>query len=107
MNMFMSIKFTVLSLHFLQFQVKFIHDQTSANPKYRGFFHGVREIVRTQGECYTAAPPAGETHAQQDSKFTIFICHFTTDPILWLNGIIKFILHYINCQYIKLFNIYL
>lgn len=31
-------------------QVKFIHDQTSPNPKYRGFFHGVREIVREQGE---------------------------------------------------------
>ncbi|XP_052419379.1 tricarboxylate transport protein B, mitochondrial-like isoform X3 [Carassius gibelio] len=30
-------------------KVKFIHDQTSANPKYRGFFHGVREIIRTQG----------------------------------------------------------
>lgn len=30
--------------------MKFIHDQTSANPKYRGFFHGVREIIRTQGE---------------------------------------------------------
>ncbi|XP_061585481.1 tricarboxylate transport protein B, mitochondrial [Cololabis saira] len=30
-------------------KVKFIHDQTSANPKYRGFFHGVREIVHTHG----------------------------------------------------------
>ncbi|XP_061732135.1 tricarboxylate transport protein B, mitochondrial isoform X1 [Nerophis ophidion] len=30
-------------------KVKFIHDQTSANPKYRGFFHGVREIIRTEG----------------------------------------------------------
>uniref|UniRef100_A0A8C4ETZ1 Uncharacterized protein n=1 Tax=Dicentrarchus labrax TaxID=13489 RepID=A0A8C4ETZ1_DICLA len=30
-------------------KVKFIHDQTSANPKYKGFFHGVREIVRAQG----------------------------------------------------------
>ncbi|KAI2661968.1 Tricarboxylate transport protein, mitochondrial [Labeo rohita] len=30
-------------------KVKFIHDQSSSNPKYRGFFHGVREIVRTQG----------------------------------------------------------
>ncbi|KAB0389828.1 hypothetical protein E2I00_012812, partial [Balaenoptera physalus] len=29
--------------------VKFIHDQTSPSPKYRGFFHGVREIVREQG----------------------------------------------------------
>lgn len=68
------------SLYFFQFQVKFIHDQSSANPKYRGFFHGVREIIRTQGERYTAAPLAGETHAQQDSKFNTFIviCHFTT-----------------------------
>ncbi|XP_012517061.1 PREDICTED: tricarboxylate transport protein, mitochondrial isoform X1 [Propithecus coquereli] len=31
-------------------KVKFIHHQTSANPKYRGFFHGVREIVREQGD---------------------------------------------------------
>ncbi|XP_054144725.1 tricarboxylate transport protein, mitochondrial [Melozone crissalis] len=30
-------------------KVKFIHDQSSPNPKYRGFFHGVREIVREQG----------------------------------------------------------
>ncbi|XP_024908469.1 tricarboxylate transport protein, mitochondrial-like, partial [Cynoglossus semilaevis] len=34
--------------HF-EYLVKFIHDQTSANPKYRGFFHGVGEIVRQQG----------------------------------------------------------
>ncbi|XP_043964189.1 tricarboxylate transport protein B, mitochondrial isoform X2 [Gambusia affinis] len=30
-------------------KVKFIHDQTSAKPQYKGFFHGVREIVRSQG----------------------------------------------------------
>ncbi|XP_054945718.1 LOW QUALITY PROTEIN: tricarboxylate transport protein, mitochondrial-like [Physeter macrocephalus] len=30
-------------------KVKFIHDQTSPSPKYRGFFHGVREIVWEQG----------------------------------------------------------
>ena len=30
-------------------QVKFIHDQTSANPKYRGFAHGVVQIVKQQG----------------------------------------------------------
>ncbi|XP_009329113.1 PREDICTED: tricarboxylate transport protein, mitochondrial [Pygoscelis adeliae] len=30
-------------------KVKFIHDQCSPKPKYRGFFHGVREIVREQG----------------------------------------------------------
>lgn len=31
-------------------KVKFIHDQTQPNPQYRGFFHGVRTIVRQQGE---------------------------------------------------------
>lgn len=30
-------------------KVKFINDQTGPNPKYRGFFHGVSEIVREQG----------------------------------------------------------
>ncbi|XP_071502020.1 tricarboxylate transport protein, mitochondrial-like [Diadema antillarum] len=30
-------------------KVKFINDQTSANPRYRGFFHGLREIIKTQG----------------------------------------------------------
>ncbi|CAL1300405.1 unnamed protein product [Larinioides sclopetarius] len=30
-------------------KVKFIDDQQSANPKYRGFFHGVREIIKQQG----------------------------------------------------------
>ena len=32
-------------------KVKFIHDQTQPNPKYKGFFHGVREIVRSEGTC--------------------------------------------------------
>uniref|UniRef100_UPI00398F13C2 tricarboxylate transport protein, mitochondrial-like n=1 Tax=Pristiophorus japonicus TaxID=55135 RepID=UPI00398F13C2 len=30
-------------------KVKFIHDQCSPNPKYHGFFHGLREIIREQG----------------------------------------------------------
>lgn len=30
-------------------KVKFINDQQSANPKYKGFFHGVRHIVKEQG----------------------------------------------------------
>jgi len=30
-------------------KVKFIHDQTSANPKYKGFFNGVVQIVKEQG----------------------------------------------------------
>nr|DBA34200.1 TPA: hypothetical protein GDO54_001782 [Pyxicephalus adspersus] len=31
-------------------KVKFIHDQASSTPKYRGFYHGVREIIREQGD---------------------------------------------------------
>lgn len=31
-------------------KVKFINDQRSANPKFRGFFHGVSCILREQGE---------------------------------------------------------
>ena len=31
-------------------KVKFINDQTSAKPKFRGFFHGVREIVKAEGK---------------------------------------------------------
>lgn len=30
-------------------KVKFINDQRSANPRYKGFFHGVTTIVRDQG----------------------------------------------------------
>lgn len=30
-------------------KVKFINDQNSANPKFRGFFHGVRMIIKEQG----------------------------------------------------------
>ncbi|CAG5130002.1 unnamed protein product [Candidula unifasciata] len=35
-------------------KVKFINDQTSAKPQFKGFFHGVRCIVREQGlrGCY-------------------------------------------------------
>lgn len=30
-------------------KVKFIHDQQSANPRFKGFYHGVREIIRAEG----------------------------------------------------------
>ena len=43
-------------------KVKFIHDQTQPNPQYRGFFHGVRTIIRQQGDqvnnfWWTSAKP--------------------------------------------------
>ena len=31
-------------------KVKFIHDQTMPNPQYRGFFHGLRTIIRQEGK---------------------------------------------------------
>ena len=30
-------------------KVKFIHDQNSPNPKYKGFFGGTMTILRTEG----------------------------------------------------------
>ena len=31
-------------------KVKFINDQRSANPQFKGFFHGVRTIIKNEGE---------------------------------------------------------
>ena len=33
-------------------KVKFINDQISAKPKFRGFFHGVREIIKAEGKWH-------------------------------------------------------
>ncbi len=33
-------------------KVKFIHDQHLAKPNYQGFFHGVRQIIRTEGKYF-------------------------------------------------------
>ena len=35
-------------------KVKFINDQASANPKFRGFFHGVRTIIKAEGKLSEA-----------------------------------------------------
>ena len=40
-------------------KVKFIHDQTQPNPKYKGFFHGVRAIVKEEGKEISVAVTAG------------------------------------------------
>ena len=34
-------------------KVKFIHDQTQPKPQYRGFLHGVRTIIKREGEAHT------------------------------------------------------
>jgi len=34
-------------------KVKFINDQRSANPRFKGFFHGVSLIVKEQGQFFT------------------------------------------------------
>ena len=33
-------------------KVKFINDQQAKNPKFKGFFHGIKEIVRTEGQSF-------------------------------------------------------
>lgn len=33
-------------------KVKFINDQRSGNPRYKGFFHGVGIIIKEQGWCW-------------------------------------------------------
>lgn len=33
-------------------KVKFINDQRSANPQFKGFFHGVRTIVKQEGKLF-------------------------------------------------------
>lgn len=38
-----------------------IHDQCSLRPRYRGFFHGVSEIIREQGR--RDGDPEQSTHA--------------------------------------------
>lgn len=30
-------------------KVKFINDQRSANPQFKGFYHGVRTIIKKEG----------------------------------------------------------
>lgn len=31
-------------------KVKFINDQRSANPRFKGFFHGVGQIIKESGQ---------------------------------------------------------
>lgn len=35
-------------------KVKFINDQRSANPKFKGFFHGVSHIIKSEGKLPVA-----------------------------------------------------
>ena len=43
-------------------KVKFIHDQNQPNPKYKGFFHGVKEIVKQEGTSSTPLNPPTIIH---------------------------------------------
>lgn len=56
-------------------KVKFIHDQLSPNPKYRGFFHGVTTIAKQQGlaGCYKGlAPTIVKQGSNQMIRFGVF-----------------------------------
>lgn len=52
-------------------KVKFINDQRSANPKFKGFYHGVRCIIREQGKHVF--------HAMLKLKKNIYIVFFTNN----------------------------
>ena len=56
-------------------KVKFIHDQTQPNPKYRGFFHGVRTIVKEEGTIYNKLTSICHYHI----RFKRYISRFDTD----------------------------
>jgi len=56
-------------------KVKFIHDQTLAQPKYRGFVHGVTEIVKEQGIRGTyqgLVPTIIKQGSNQAIRFVVF-----------------------------------
>ena len=56
-------------------KVKFIHDQTQPNPKYRGFFHGVRTIVKEEGTICNKLTNICYYHI----RFKRYISRFDTD----------------------------
>ncbi|CAG0895040.1 unnamed protein product [Cyprideis torosa] len=66
-------------------KVKFIHDQNKAHPEYRGFFHGVREIIRTHGirGTYQGLVP---TMAKQGSNQAIRFFVMETMKDWWRGG---------------------
>ncbi|CAG0919674.1 unnamed protein product [Notodromas monacha] len=66
-------------------KVKFIHDQTSANPKYKGFIHGIRSIVAEQGigGTYKGLAP---TMAKQGSNQAIRFFVMETLKDWWRGG---------------------
>lgn len=39
-------------------KVKFINDQRSGNPKFKGFFHGVSCIIKEQGKSREISSPS-------------------------------------------------
>lgn len=56
-------------------KVKFVNDQQLANPRFKGFFHGVREIIRTEGlaACYKGVTPTILKQASnQGIRFLVF-----------------------------------
>lgn len=56
-------------------KVKFIHDQRSGNPKYRGFIHGVRCIIQEQGfsGCYKGLfPTILKQGSNQAIRFVVY-----------------------------------
>ena len=70
-------------------KVKFINDQTSANPKYRGFFNGVQQIIKAEGKPCHISISIRFLKLQFINKDLIIIC--------WNYELCQSLLEYINC----------
>ncbi|RKP06499.1 mitochondrial carrier domain-containing protein [Thamnocephalis sphaerospora] len=75
-------------------KTKFIHDQNLAQPKYRGLFHGVATIIRTEGPLgvYRGLfPVVARQGANQAVRFSVYSTlkqwvqarHPTGQPVHW------------------------
>ena len=70
-------------------KVKFINDQTSANPKYRGFFNGVQQIIKAEGKPCHISISTRFWKLQFINKDLIII--------FWNYELCQSLLEYINC----------
>jgi len=54
-------------------KVKFINDQRSANPKFRGFFHGVHLIVKEHGKKINSREDKSNLISLKFEKYILYM----------------------------------
>ena len=56
-------------------KTKLIHDQNSDNPRFRGLFHGIKEVFKEEGITGVyrgVAPTLGKQMGNQGIRFMVF-----------------------------------